>query len=384
MKQKRTILLAGEIAGVPHQGGATWAVLQYLLGFRQLGHDVFFVEPVAPAALTPLGAALAESFNAAYFRQVIEEFDLATRAALLVAGTRETVGLPYAELRRIARRADLLVNISGLLSDPDLTAAIPIRVYLDLDPAFNQLWHAVEGIDRHFDGHTHHVTVGQAIGRPECPIPTCGRTWIPTVPPVVLSAWPVADRVEQPALTTIANWRGYGSIEYAGVLHGQKAHSVRQIITLPTLTDVVFRPAIDIHPAETADVAALAANGWRRLDPAAVAGTPASYQRFIQESWGEIGIAKSGYLVSRCGWFSDRSVGYLASGRPVLAQDTGFSRYLPIGEGLFAFTTVDDALAAIEALKADYPRQARAARDLAVDCFDSAKVLDRLLDEVGA
>src|SRR2546423_9260478 len=163
---RRTILFSGMLAGDPHQGGATWAVLQYLLGFRRLGHDVWFVEPVKPPGVGPESAA--------YFRQVVHDFGLEDRAALLIDGTRETVGLPYDALLDAARRADVLLNVSGMLADPDLIADIPVRAYLDLDPAFVQVWHA-QGIDMRFDGHTHFVTVGQAVGRPDCPIPTGGR-----------------------------------------------------------------------------------------------------------------------------------------------------------------------------------------------------------------
>ena len=378
-----TILLSGMVAADPHQGGATWAVLQYLLGLRRLGHDAYLVEPVRPSSLRPAGAALGATDNAAYFRGVVSEFGLERSAALLLEGTRETVGLGYDELLAVARRADALLNVSGMLTDEALIGRVPVRVYLDLDPAFVQLWHAAEGIDMRFAGHTHFVTVGQAIGRPGCDVPTCGREWIPTLPPVVLDHWPAADRVTHDGLTTVANWRGYGSVEYRGVFHGQKAHSFREVIDLPTRTRERFLPALAIHPGEARDLAALAANGWRLLDPAVVAGTPDEYMRFVQGSKAEFGVAKSGYVVSNCGWFSDRSACYLASGRPVVAQETGFSRILPTGAGLFSFRTADDALAAVDALNADYPRHARAARAIAQEFFDSDKVLSRLLRAVG-
>jgi hypothetical protein len=359
-------------------------VLQYLLGFKRLGHEVYFVEPVKQAALRPAGVALPDSANAAYFRQVMTDFGLEQAAALLLEGTRQTIGLTYAQLCETPGRSDVLINISGMLTDPALTGRIPVRVYLDLDPAFIQLWHATQGIDMRFDGHTHFVTIAQAIGRPDCVVPTCGLDWITTPQPVVLARWPVAERIRYQALTTVGNWRGYGSIEYQGVFYGQKAHSLRQFITLPTLTDEKFMPAFAIHADEKQDLAALARNGWQLLDPTEVAGTPASYQRFIQESKAELGIAKSGYVAARCGWFSDRSVCYLASGRPVIAQETGFSEFLPTGQGLFSFSTAEKALAGIDAINGDYTRHARAARAIAEECFDSDKVLTRLLQHIGA
>jgi hypothetical protein len=382
MRSRLRILLSGMIAADPHQGGATWAVLQYLLGFRRLGHEVVFVEPVPPAALRPTGAPLERSINAGYFRRVAADFEL-TQSALLLAGTRETVGLPYEEVRRLARDADVLVNISGMLTDEALVASIPTRVYLDLDPAFNQLWHAAQGIDRGFAGHTHFVTIGLRIGEPGCSVPTCGLPWIKTLQPIVLERWPVADTIEHDALTTVGNWRGYGSIEYQGGFHGQKAHSLRPLIELPTRTTEKFLLALSIHPDEVRDLEALSRNGWHLVDPAVVAATPADYQRFLQGSKAEFGIAKSGYVISHCGWFSDRSIAYLASGRPVLAQETGFSNFLPTGEGLFAFRSAEDVLAGIEALKLDYTRHARAARTIAEEHFASDRVLGRLLEKVG-
>lgn len=378
-----TIVVAGMIAADPHQGGATWAVLQYVLGLRLLGHDVHFIEPVAAIKLQPRGTSLSCSTNAAYFRSVMGQFDLEARAALLVSGTQETVGLPYDRLRTLAAQSDLLINISGLLADPALVEPIPVRVYLDLDPGFNQVWCAAEAIDVGFDGHTHFVTIGPALGSADCVIPTCGRHWIATRQPVVLSEWPPAERVTHDAFTTVANWRGYGSITYNKVFYGQKAHAWREFMALPDKTHEQFLVALAIHPEEKRDLASLAAHGWKLIDPARVSDTPDRYRAFIQGSKGEIGVAKSGYTAARCGWFSDRSVCYLASGRPVVAQETGFSRFVPTGEGLFAFEREEDALGGIDAIARDYPRQSRAARALAEEYFDAYHVLPQLLERVG-
>ncbi|MDB5305690.1 MAG: hypothetical protein JWM97_3239 [Phycisphaerales bacterium] len=377
-----TILFSGMVAADPWQGGATWAVLQYVLGLSRLGHDVYLIEPV-PAG--PRRTSLQESDSATYFRQVVRRFALEGRAALLAAGGTETVGLTYDELRAAARRADLLINVSGMLADEALLAPVPRRVYLDLDPAFVQLWYA-QGINMRFAAHTHFVTVGQNLGREECPVPTCGIDWIAMAQPVVLSHWPAApiSAIAHQGLTTVANWRGYGSVEYEGTFYGQKAHSWRPLVALPTRTSERFMPALSIHPGEAADLALLAANRWTLLDPARVAATPDEYQRFVRESKAELAVAKAGYVVSRCGWFSDRSACYLASGRPVIAQETGFTRWLPPGEGVFAFSTAEQALSAIEAMNRDYARHARAARALAETYFDSDAVLSRLLRAVGA
>jgi hypothetical protein len=269
-----------------------------------------------------------------------------------------------------------------MLTDERLLEKIARRAYLDLDPAFVQCWHA-QGIDMRLAGHTHFVTIGQAIGTAGCPVPTCGMTWIKTLQPVVLSHWPVAERISHNALTTVGNWRGYGSVEHQGVHYGQKAHSLRAFFDLPTRTVEKFLLAMAIHPEETADLAELDRHGWQRVDPGEVASSPRLYQEFIGGSKGEFGIAKSGYVLSRCGWFSDRSVCYLASGRPVLAQQTGFAEVLPTGKGLFAFSSMDDVLAAIDAMNRDYPLHSQAARDIAIEYFASDKVLGRLLHQLG-
>ena len=375
-----TILVSGMVAGVPGQGGASWAILQYLLGLRRLGHHVVLVEPVT----VPPEASLADSETATYCQAVMNAAGLQGDWAMLESGSNRTLGLAYDDLLQCARRADLLLNVSGMLTDEALLQAVPVRAYLDLDPAFNQMWHDVEGIDMRFAGHTHFVTVGLALGTDGCPVPTCGRRWIPTLPPVVLREWPVVEEVRHPAFTTVANLRGYGSITHGGVLYGQKVHSLRQVSDLPTRTSERFVLAMAVHPAEGQDLRMLRANGWALVDPATVAATPDDYRSFVQGSKAELGLAKSGYVVSRCGWFSDRSACYLASGRPVVAQDTGFPAHLPTGEGLLAFVDTEGAVEAVEEVSADYERHRRAARAVAEEHLDSDRVLVRLLEQLGA
>jgi Ser/Thr protein kinase RdoA (MazF antagonist) len=368
------ILVSGMMAGVPGHGGATWAVLQYVLGLRRLGHEVWFVEPVEDAP----GEEAVD-----YFRHVTTRFGLEAQAALLDPANRATEGVPYPDLLRFAEEADLLLNLSGLLRDPDLLAPIPLRVYLDLDPAFTQLWHSVEGIDMGFSGHHRFVTVGLSLGQEECTIPTCGLNWIPTLQPVVLDEWSPGELIRYDALTTVANWRGYGSVEYQGVFHGQKAHALRRLITLPERVPDDFLLALAIDEGDDGDRAALEGHGWGLVDPRWVASTPDRYRDFVRGSRAEFGFAKTGYTESRSGWFSDRSACYLAAGRPVLAQETGFSRHLPTGLGLLSFESEDDAREGLEAIRTDYPAHAAAARELAEARFDSDRVLGRLLEALG-
>jgi hypothetical protein len=370
-----TVIFSGMIATAPGHGGATWAILQYLLGFRRLGWDVVFVEPI------DLSAPSAHS-SVAYCASVMEGVGLADRWSLVDPAGGDAAGLDRASLIARAAAADVLINVSGMLSDPDVLDRIATRVYLDLDPAFVQLWNAVEGIDMRFDAHTHFITVGDGIGQPGCTIPGCGRDWGSTLPPVVLGHWPVAGEVRHDALTTVANWRGYGSIHHGGIHYGQKAHSWRPLLDLPHRVPQRFAPALAIHPGEADDIAALRAGGWDVLDPAEVAGTPRAYRTFVQGSWAELAVAKSGYVASRSGWFSDRSACYLASGRPVIAQDTGFGRRLPVGSGLLAFADGEDVVTALAGLLADYEAHRRAARAIAEEHLDSDRVLVALLGQV--
>jgi hypothetical protein len=366
------ILLAGMVAGDPHQGGASWAVLQYLAGLEELGHETMLVEPVPTEALDPAGEVVS------YFESLPL---LEGRAALLDRDGEETVGASYGELLEFARGADLLLNVSGMLRDERLLEAVPVRAFLDLDPGFNQAWQAT-GAEMGIDLHTHFVTVGVRVGAEDCPIPTLGRHWIPTLPPVALARWPVAEAAPARAFTSVGHWRSYGSIEHEGVHYGQRAHSLRGLFELPGRTGARFELALGIHPDEVDDLRALRENGWALLDPHEVAGSPGDYAAFVRGSKAELCVAKSGYVASRSGWFSDRSAAYLASGRPVAAQDTGFGEALPVGEGLLAFATVEEAAAAVAEIEADYRRHAAAARALAEEHLDSRKVLPRLLERL--
>jgi hypothetical protein len=370
-----TVIVSGMIAATPRQGGAAWAVLQYLLGLRRLGCSVYFMEPVDPPEAMSTDAPR-------YCEQVMERFGFEDRWALIPPQGADPIGMRRKQIESAAREADLLLNVAGMLSDADILDHVPVRAYLDLDPVFTQFWHSAEGVDMRLDGHTHFVTIADTIGRPGCEIPSCGREWLPTLPPVVLEQWPVATRLEHRDITTVGHWRSYGSIHHNGVQYGQKVHSLRPLIDLPSRTSAPLTLALAIHSDETDDLAALGENGWNLVDPAEVAATPDDYRRFVQGSWAEFGLTKAGYVVSDSGWFSDRSACYLASGRPVIAQDTGFGRRLPTRAGLFAFSTAEDAVAAIEELQRDYERHSAAARELATTHLDSDRVLGSLLERL--
>ncbi len=374
--ERLRIAVSGMIAGDPDQGGAAWSVLQYVLGLRRLGHDVIFLEPMA--APGPLAA----SASARYLGAVAAEFGVA-QAALISADGSESAGVGRERLLQLIAGTDLLLNVSGMLTAPELFDPVPVRAYLDLDPFFNQLWQ-LQGADMRFQGHTHFVTVATALGRPDCQVPTLGRDWIKTLPPVVLERWPVATAAPTLPFTTVGHWRSYGPIKHEGRRYGMRAHSLRELIDLPRQSHAKFALALGIHPSELKDIEALEGHGWRLLDPLALASTPSSYREFVRASSAEIGIAKEGYVRSRSGWFSDRSACYLACGRPVLAQDTGFGVALPVGEGLLSFATTAEAATAADDVLSRPREHARAARAIAEDILDSDRVLTQLLANLGA
>jgi hypothetical protein len=258
------------------------------------------------------------------------------------------------------------------------------KAYVDIDPGFTQFWYAAGHEGLRLDGYDFYFTIGENIGTPFCPIPTCGLRWRRTRQPVVLEDWPVSGGGDHDRFTTVATWRGpYGPVQYGGKTFGLKVHEFRKFVELPGLTRQTFEVALDIHPAEEKDLDLLRRHGWRLVDPKAAAPDPAAFRRYVQTSGAEFSVAQGVYVESASGWFSDRTVRYLASGKPALVQDTGFGRNYPVGEGLVAFRTLEQAVAGAERISRDYEGHCRAARALAEEHFDSEKVLGRFIEEVG-
>lgn len=381
-----SIVFAGSLAQKPDEGGHTWALLQYLLGFRRLGWDVLFLDRLEPEMCRDENGGPCDperSPNLRYFLRVMERFGFGEQFSLSYGGGARTFGLPRAEVLERLRNSVLLLNVMGFLDDEELLSAPPLRVFLDIDPGFGQMW-AELGLADPFRGHDAHVTIGENIARPGCEIPTCGIDWVTTPQPVVLEHWPASGAKPNGRFTTIASWRGpYAPIEYRGRTYGLRVHEFRKFATLPRRCAARFEIALKIHEADGKDRALLQDNGWSLVDPKAVADSPWAYQEYIRGSLAEFMVAKGLYVQSRSGWLSDRSLCYLASGRPVLAQDTGLSGLYPTGEGLVTFTTLDEAAVGVESISRDYERHAQAARALAETYFDSDKVLMRLLSKLG-
>jgi hypothetical protein len=256
-------------------------------------------------------------------------------------------------------------------------------VFIDEDPGFTQMWHATGALGRRLEGYDRHYSVGARVGREGCPIPTGGITWRPLRPFVVLSEWPAVGARAFDRFTTVASWRGpCGTLQFAGATYGVKAHEFRKFVDVPRAAPARFEIALDIHPDDARDRDLLSAHGWRLEDPAQVARDPCAFRSYVQHSGAEFSVAKNMYVQTGSGWFSDRTIRYLASGRPALVQDTGFGARYGDRAGLVPFRTRQDIVDGAASIVAEYPDHCAAARQVAERHFDSNLVLGELLDEL--
>lgn len=370
-------VVAGAIASKPGNGGEAWVRLNWLLGLRRLGWEPFFVERLA---------APVDAVNRPHLEAAMAAHGLGDRWALLDERGESAGGLVRGELEAVAAEAEVLFNHSGHLGPGPLREAPRRRVYVDLDPAYTQVWDTDPAITFSVAGHDHHVTVGLNVGRADCPLPTGGVEWIPTLPPVVLEQWPPAPApsAEPLRFSTVATWRNpYGQLPVAGRLAGAKHHEFRRLLPLPGAVEgAAFELALEIHPGDAADLEALRGAGWRVVAPGEVASTPAAFAAYLRGSGAEFSVAQGAYVASCCGWFSDRTAAYLASGRPALVQDTGIDGELPVGEGLLTFADLAGAEDGARRILADPAGHAEAARELARTRLDSDLVLGRLLERL--
>lgn len=387
MNSPGAVVVAGSLAQKPHRGGHTWVLLQYLLGLRRLGWQVMFLDRLEPEMCRNAAdqqCDVERSINMEYFVGIMRENGFDDAYSLDYHRGQKRFGLSRAEVLNRTRDADCLLDVMGFLDDSEILGAARLRVFLDVDPGFSHMWQDL-GLADLFTGYDRYVTIARNLGRKECSIPTCALDWITTSPPVVLESWPFEDISQPLTFTTIGAWRGrYDPVEYRGVLYGLRVHEFRKFAALPQLTGKTFRVALDIHEADRKDRELLVQSGWSLTDPLEAASSPRTYGDYIRHSGAEIMISKGMYVQSNSGWFSDRSVCYLASGRPVLAQDTGFGRYYPTGEGIVSFTTLEEAAQGVESISSDPQRHSRAARGIAEEYFDSDKVLSSLIDQVGS
>jgi hypothetical protein len=406
------IIVTGLITQHPLMGGITWHYLQYLLGLALLGHDVYYFEDSGEFPYNLDGGASGTDWiarnctsNVRYLAQVMARFGLENKWAYHFPLKSEWYGLSDKQREAIVQSADLLINVSGSLEHPKHYRRIPHLLYIDTDPVVTQIKIALgnaEFLER-VKVHDTHFSFGETLSEG---VPATGYRWRPTRQPIVLSEWrPATPRRE--SFTTVMNWTSYAPLVYSGRTYGQKDVEFKRFLGLPghvapTAMEVAlsrtqhlrWRAVEDSPPGESGELADDKTNwtpcelvthaGWRAVDAVEACGDLDSYRHYIESSKAEWSVAKNAYVLGQPGWFSERSACYLAAGRPVVVQDTGFAGTLPVGEGILSFETLREAAAAIFEVQANYTRHAQAARAIAEACFDSDVVLAQVIDEAMA
>ena len=394
MTDSRLRIIVTGLVGMYPVGGVAWDYLQYVVGLARLGHDVFYHEdtwswPYHPVQKTNTAEG---DYSANYIRDFFESYapDLIHRWHYL--HLHETsFGMSRGDFDQVAATADLFINVSGACMIPENLPPRCIKVFLDTDPGYNQImlserlaWSEnVERWCKSVQDHDQHFTYAENIYGTDCLIPRMDFAWKPTRMPVVLELWePLSHRPAPGACpwTTIMTWNAFkGKLVYQGVEYGSKGAEFEKLMELPKRLQVPLKVAVG---GQTAPLERLAENNWQVVDGPEQTLTPGIYQEFIGTSRGEISPAKHVYVAMRTGWFSCRSACYLAAGRPVVVQDTGFGSIYSGGEGLLPFSTEEGAVAGILEAEANYERHAKAALAIAREYFDAGKVLGKMIKDL--
>lgn len=376
-----TVVVMGYVVRGP-LGGMAWSDLQYVASLRAAGHRVIYVEDSDDYASCYDPRTDETTTDPAYGLSFAAD-------ALAGAGAgdawcyydahRDTWHGPVAERGpRVFEDADVLLNLAAVNPLRDWALGVPVRVLVDQDPAFTQVRNVTDPERAAFTrSHNAWATFATSIGLPDSAVPDDGIEWEPTRQPVLVDRFPADEGPSDGSFTSVMQWASYPGVELGGTRYGMKSDSFEALIDLPARTHERLELAVG---APGPVRARLEAAGWATRDPRPVTRTPAAYEAYIRASKGELGVAKHGYVVSRSGWFSERSLAYMAQARPVVLQDTGFSQWLPTGDGVLAFTTVDDAAAALDEVARDYTRHCAAARAVAAEHFDGRRVVTELLD----
>ncbi len=367
--------------------GVTYQFLHYLLGLRRLGYDPYYVEDSGRWIYDPGINDLSPdaSGNVSAVASVLEANGFTDRWAFrgYYPGGR-CYGLEESEILRLYREADAFLNLTGAQEIREEHLACRRRIYVESDPFASQVKTAL-GDERalaELSAHDTHFSFGENLGAADCSVPMGRIRWLPTRQPVVLDLWKNADLAPAATYTTITTWHNKGkNITYEGeTYYWTKDREFLKFLDLPRLRPVAFELAagVDEQVQEL-----LRQRGWRQVRSVEISGDIDRYRAYIQHSRAEFTVARDQYVRPRTGWFSDRSACYLAAGRPVITQETGFSKFLPTDKGLFAFDTMDDILAAVDAIESDYEGNSRAARDIAAECFAAEKVVGSLMERAG-
>jgi hypothetical protein len=377
----RRIIVLGYLVRGP-LGGLAWHHLQYVLGLARLGHDVYFAEDSDdyPSCYDPERGVvdMDPSYGLRFTTEVFGQVGLGARWAYYDAHTARWLGPSGEHIRSVFASADLLLNLSGVNPLRPWALEVPARALVDTDPVFTQIRHLTDPAAQALaQAHTTFFTFGENIPGGGSGVPVDGFPWQATRQPVVLEAWPVTPGPPMGKFTTVMQWDSYPARVYRGQRYGMKGDSFGPYLNLPARAGAVFELALG---SASAPRELLRTQGWELQDPLAVTRDLWTYQRYLAGSKAEFSVAKHGYVASRCGWFSERSACYLASGRPVLVQDTGFTDWLPAGAGVLAFHTPEEAAAGVEEIGRRYEFHCRAAQDLATEYFDARKVLNSLVE----
>jgi len=381
------VICPSNVVGFPEGGGHFWVYMQYVDGLRRLGCDVHWLE-----AFRSSGNRTRDDEMVSTFLSRMERYGLDGRALLYSVdaasgegGRFEYLNTSQAEAEALFRRADLLLNFhyeapAALLSHFRRTAL------LDIDPGLLQLW--IDAGQLQVAPHDRYLTIGETVGTPEAAFPDCGLAWIRIRPAVSLDLWPRVFDPDPEAFTTVSSWwGGAGRGEWVtdgseDFYENNKRVSFLEFVEVPVRSGQLLELALDFGSGhgDVQDRQVLESQGWRIRHARDVARTPESYQAYLQGSRGEFSCAKPSCMRFRNAWISDRTLCYLASGRPAVVQHTGPSSYLPQGEGLFRFSTVPEAVDAIQSVNADYAKHCRAARDIAEAHFDARQSVRSILD----
>jgi hypothetical protein len=386
---RKQIVVLGLITRMP-VAGAIWQTLHYLLGLRRLGYDVYYVEAhgITPVHFMEGPEDDGPARAAAFLDRLLRAFDLGDRWAYHAVNDRgRQFGMSERRLKRLYRSAELLINLHGGTMPLPEHVETGRLVCLETDPVELEVelhdgyWRAVEFAAAH---RSSFATWALNYGNPDCKVPLPeGIDFLPAPPCVLLDLWAHDGAQTGDAFTTVANWRQQlHTVTFEGEVYTWSKHTeFLKFLDLPSRTGQPFELALSSVAEE--ELALLQQNGWRLRAANEISDDLDAYRRYICTSRGEFTVAKDQNVRLRSGWFSERSAAYLAAGRPVIMQDTGFGNFLPTGEGLFAFSTMDEILAAVDAVNSDWDRHARAAREIAREFLDADLVLPRVLDHMG-
>jgi len=374
------VVVLGYLVRGPLAGHA-WHHLHYAAGLSRLGHDVWFMEESDdfPSCYDPVSDTVGVDprYGLAFADEAFRIIGLGERWAYHDAHSGTWFGPAGRVAVEVCKSADIVLNLSGANTIRDWLASVPTRVFIDTDPGFTQAGHLRDEATRERTArHTAFFTFAENVNTTAA-LPIDGFSWMPTRQPIVLDLWPFAEAPKSGAFTTVMLWDSYRTVEVGGIRLGMKSESIVPYLDLPARVESPLELALG---GSTAPREKLQERGWRVIDSRIPTRSLGSYRDYIIGSRGEFSVAKQGYVITHSGWFSERSANYLATGRPVITQDTGFSEVLPAGHGVVAFSTPDEAAAAIATVTTNYERHCLAARDLAAAFFDSAAVLSRLLE----